>query len=253
MLKTNTFGPQTGTLLLIAHGLFGSARNWGVVAKRLSEKRRVLTVDMRNHGQSDWRPTHSYKDLAADLAEVVEINGGRADVLGHSMGGKAAMRLALERPELINRLIIADIAPVGYDHTQVHLIHAMRRLSLEELTSRNEADRHLSRDVEDPATRAFLLQSLDLKTTPPCWRLNLDVLEAEMPGIVGWEDVEASFDGPTLFLSGATSNYVRPEHRQKIKTLFPAARFAKIPKAGHWLHAEKPREFEAAVATFLGL
>lgn len=99
--------------------------------------------------------------------------------------------------------------------------------------------------------RAFLLQSLDLKADPPRWRLNLDVLESEMPRIVGWEPVAGRFAGPALFLSGASSNYVQPEHRDTIRALFPAARFAKIPGAGHWLHAEKPREFEAAVAAFL--
>lgn len=237
--------------LLIAHGLFGSGRNWGVIARRLAETRQVIAVDMRNHAGSGWTDSHGYDDLAADLAEVIAANGGRADVLGHSMGGKAAMMLALTQPERVNRLVVADIAPVAYGHSQNHLIAAMRGLDLTGVGSRGEADRRLASTVEDAGTRAFLLQSLDLKADTPRWRLNLDLLEAEMDRITGWPAVQGRFDGPTLFLTGALSNYVLPEHRAAIKALFPAARFAKIPGAGHWLHADRPREFEAAVAAFL--
>lgn len=251
MLKTSLFGPEQGLPLLIAHGLFGSARNWNVIAKRLSENRKVISVDMRNHGGSDWAPKHGYGDLAADLAEVISAHGGRADVLGHSMGGKAAMRLALEQPDLVNLLVVADIAPVAYGHTQSHLIRAMKSLDLTNLSTRGEADQRLAEFVDTPAVRAFLLQSLDLKADPPRWRLNLDVLDAEMGKITGWEEVEGQFGGATLFLSGAESDYVLPAHRNKIRELFPKAHFAKIPQAGHWLHAEKPRDFEAAVEVFL--
>jgi esterase len=237
--------------LVIVHGLFGSARNWGVIARRLSESRRVLAVDLRNHAGAFWAPSHGYDDLARDLAELIAAELGRADLLGHSMGGKAAMMLALTDPDRVSRLVVADIAPVAYSHSQSHLIHAMRGLDLTGLTSRSEADRRLAAAIADPATRAFLLQSLDLKSQPPRWRLNLDVLEAEMDRITGWPEPAGRFDGPTLFLSGARSDYVRPEHRAKIKSLFPAARFAKIPGAGHWLHADRPRAFEAAVAAFL--
>ncbi|WP_343117201.1 alpha/beta fold hydrolase [Ostreiculturibacter nitratireducens] len=236
--------------LLIAHGLFGSARNWGAIAKRLSEDRRVIAVDMRNHGDSPWLDSHGYADLAGDLAEVIAAKAGEADVLGHSMGGKAAMQLALTRPELVRRLVVADIAPVAYGHSQNHLVAAMRGLDLSGLDTRMEADRRLSASVEDKSVRAFLLQSLDVKAGR--WRLNLDVLEREMARIVGWPGTGGRFDGPTLFLSGALSDYVKPEYREAIKSLFPAAKFAKIPGAGHWLHAEKPREFEAAVRAFLG-
>ncbi|MBN2907081.1 MAG: alpha/beta fold hydrolase [Rhodobacteraceae bacterium] len=254
MLATQIHGtPTDAPPLLIAHGLFGSARNWGVIAKRLSDARQVIAVDMRNHGASPQLPHHRYPDLAQDLAQVIDAHGGQADVLGHSMGGKAAMVLALTHPAKVNRLIVADIAPVAYTHTQAHLIAAMRALDLATITRRGEADQALARTVPDASVRAFLLQSLDLKAVPPEWRLNLDVLDAEMPHIIGWpEEVAGPFDGPTLFLSGALSDYVRPEHRPRIKALFPAARFAKIPGVGHWLHAEKPRDFEAAVRAFLG-
>jgi pimeloyl-ACP methyl ester carboxylesterase len=127
----------------------------------------------------------------------------------------------------------------------------MRALELSGLTTRGDADGRLAQTLDDPALRAFFLQSLDLKADPAEWRLNLDVLEAEMPKIVGWPDPEGQFEGPTLFLSGGNSTYVKPEYRDAIRAQFPAARFAKIPGAGHWLHAEKPREFEETLQVFL--
>ena len=245
MLNAVTAG-DTGTPLLIAHGLFGSARNWGVIQKRLSDAFRVTAVDMRNHGESFRADTQSYADMAGDLARVID---GRSHVVGHSMGGKAAMVLALTHPEKIDRLIVADIAPVPYGHTQLPLIEAMRSIDLSHVETRGDADRQLAPLVPEDGVRAFLLQSLDVKRK--AWRLNLDALAAEMDGIIGFPEVTGRFEGPTLFLSGAESDYVRPGHRDRIKTLFPSARFAKIPGAGHWLHAERPREFEAAVRAFL--
>ena len=238
--------------LVIAHGLFGSGRNWGVIARRLADSRDVFAVDMRNHGDSPRATSHSYPDLAADLAEVIRHIGAPADLLGHSMGGKAAMQLALTQPDLIRRLVVADIAPIAYTHDQTRHIDAMRALDLGRLSTRAEADQRLSALIEEPGLRAFFLQSLDLKAEGgPRWRLNLDVLEAEMPNIVGWPGTVGHFDHPTLFLTGANSHYVKPEHRDTIRALFPAARFARIPDAGHWLHAEKPREFEETVRVFL--
>ena len=242
----------TNPPLIIAHGLFGSGRNWGVIARRLADSRDVIAVDMRNHGESPRAPSHGYPDLAADLAQVARHIGAPVDLLGHSMGGKAAMQLALTEPDLIRRLIVADIAPVAYGHDQTRHIDAMRALDLTDLSTRAEADRRLSALIEDPGLRAFFLQSLDLKAAGgPRWRLNFDVLEAEMSKIVGWPGTTGQFPRPTLFLTGADSHYVKPEYRDTIRTHFPAARFAKLPGAGHWLHAEKPREFEETVRVFL--
>ena len=252
MLNQITFGnDSTLPPLLIVHGLFGSARNWGAIARRMAEDRRVVSVDLRNHGDSFWSGNHGYADMAADLAEVIAAEGRAMDVVGHSMGGKAAMVLALTRGDLVNRLVVADIAPVAYGHSQRHLVAAMQGLDLVGLAARGEADRRLATSVPDAGTRAFLLQSLDLKSDPPRWRLNLDALDAAMAEITGWPGVGGRYEGAVLFLSGAESDYVRPEDRTEIKRLFPAARMAKIPGAGHWLHAEKPREFEAALRAFL--
>ena len=254
MLSYSEFGDhaptETNPALLIVHGLYGSGRNWGVIAKRLSDTRRVITVDMRNHGQSPQNVTHSYPDLANDLAEVINHLDIPVDVCGHSMGGKAAMVLALQNPTLLRRLIVADIAPVAYGHTQQMFIDAMRSVDLTKITRRSDAEEQLAKAGVDRALQSFFTQSLDVPNKR--WRLNLDVLEAEMPKIIGWpEEITGPFGGPTLFLSGGASDYVLPTHRTHIKSLFPAARFAKIPGAGHWLHAEKPREFEAATRIFL--
>ena len=238
--------PGTSPPLLIAHGLFGSARNWGVIAKRLSSHRQVTAVDMRNHGESPRYQTHSYPDMAADLAEVAAPG---SDVLGHSMGGKAAMAYALTHPDRVRRLVVADIAPVAYAHTQQPMIDAMRKVDLSTIATRRDADTQLAAHVSDPGVRAFLLQSLDVKQQE--WMLNLNVLADEMVKIMGFPEIDQTFENPTLFLSGANSDYVQPAHRKTIKTLFPKARFAKIPGAGHWLHADNPRAFEAAVETFL--
>lgn len=241
--------PGAAPPLVIAHGLFGSARNWGVIAKRLSDRGPVTAVDMRNHGESPWRDSQGYQDMAGDLEGVIEAEGPPADLLGHSMGGKAAMVLALTRPRAVRRLVVADIAPTSYTHSQTHLIEAMRAIDLGRVERRSDADAQLARQVKTPSVRAFLLQSLDVPGKR--WRLNLDVLEREMDRITGWPDPGGRFEGPTLFLSGADSDYVSRDDRDAIRELFPKARFASIPGAGHWLHAEKPREFEAAVRAFL--
>ncbi len=243
MLNTIEHGTPDLPPLLIAHGLFGSGRNWGVIGKRLSDSYHVICPDMRNHGDSPWFDSHGYPDMAGDLADLLD---GPTDVVGHSMGGKAAMMLALSRPELVKRLVVADIAPVAYTHTQSHNIDAMRAVDLSGITRRSEAADLL--DVGDDV-KSFLLQSLDAGERR--WKLNLDVLDREMDKIIGWPDVSGRFDGPTLFLSGGQSDYVQPDYRDRIKTLFPNARFAKIPDAGHWLHAEKPRDFEKTLRVFL--
>ena len=242
----------TGPPLVLLHGLFGAGQNWGAIRRALAPRYRVLTPDLRNHGASPRAAAMDYPTMAGDIAETLDAAGeAGAAVLGHSMGGKAAMQLALTHGELIDRLVVADIAPVAYGHSQSHLVRAMRGLDLRDLSARSEADRRLAAAVGDAGVRAFLLQSLDLKADTPVWRLNLDVLEREMDRITGWPGTEGRFEGPALFLAGALSDYVRPEHRERIKHLFPNAKFARIPGAGHWLHAERPREFEAALRTFL--
>jgi len=249
MLTTTEYGAHDDVPLLIVHGLFGSGRNWGVIAKWLAADRKVVTVDMRNHAGSFWAADHSYPTLAQDLADVMQ-SYGTMDVIGHSMGGKAAMVAALAGAP-IRKLVVADIAPVGYSHTQMPMIEAMRALDLSSFKTRTEADTALSAYVPEKSVRAFLLQSLDVQGQK--WRLNLDALADQMDLIIGFPEVSGTFNNDTLFLSGAASDYVTRDFRPRIKDLFPTARFAKIPDAGHWLHAEKPKEFTAAARAFLSM
>ncbi len=250
MLNTIIHGDPTDLpSLLIAHGLYGSARNWGVIARRLADERQVIAVDMRNHAYSLWDDHHDYPRLAQDLVDVIDSVGGNADVVGHSMGGKAAMVLALQHGSKVRKLVVADIAPVAYTHSQIKYIEAMRAVDMSRVQRRSDAEAQLAELGVDKALQSFFTQSLDIEGKR--WRLNLDALANEMPKIMGFPDIDGHWNGPALFLSGAASDYVLPEHRGRIRALFPAARFAKIPGAGHWLHAEKPREFEAAVRTFL--
>lgn len=251
MLNRMEYGARTEAPgLLIAHGLYGSARNWGVISKRLSDSRQVVAVDMRNHGSSPWFETHSYPEMADDLATVLDGLDGPFDVLGHSMGGKAAMVLALTRPDLVNRLIVADIAPVTYSHSQIQYIEAMKSVDLSRIESRSDVNAQLEGKVDNPALISFFTQSIDIKEKQ--WRLNLETLGAEMPKIMSFPDISGHYDGKVMFLTGADSDYVTREHRPKIRALFPKAQFVKIPEAGHWLHADRPRAFEAAIRTWLG-
>ncbi|KQI68079.1 esterase [Loktanella sp. 3ANDIMAR09] len=247
MLNTVVTGTATDKpALLIAHGLFGSARNWGVIAKRLADTRRVIAVDMRNHGESFHSDTHRYPEMAEDLAEVIAAQGGPVDVMGHSMGGKAAMMLALTQPALVRRLIVADIAPTAYAHDQFGPLNAMRGVDLSAVTTRKDAADQM--DI-DPAVIPFLLQSLNLRDKR--WDLNLETLAADMGHITGWPEVDAQFNGPVLMLRGANSDYVTPDHTATIAALFPQAQTQTIADAGHWLHAEQPRAVETAVRDFL--
>ena len=242
----------TATPLLIAHGLYGSARNWGAVGRALADRGPVLAIDHRNHGQSPWYDTHHYQDLAQDIAQVIEAKAdGPVDLLGHSMGGKAVMALALTRPEMVNRLIVADIAPVAYAHSQIEYIHAMQAVDLSARPTRTEVEAQLRPRVGDAMLASFFSQSYD--PARAVWRLTLEVLAKDMPAILGFPDFTTTFNGPALFVSGGLSDYVTAAHREGIKRLFPAALFLKIPGAGHWLHAEKPREFTDTVRHWLNM
>jgi esterase len=247
-------GAETAPPLVVAHGLFGSGRNFNTLGRRWAADRRVVLLDMRNHGASPWTDDMGYAEQAADLAEAVDrLAGGRAVVLGHSMGGKAAMALALTRPDRVSGLVIADIAPTAYAHTHLPYVQAMLEVDLGAVRRRSDADPLLAGGVPDPGLRAFLLQNLLVEDGTARWRLNLPVIEREMPVLTGWPErwPEPRYDGPTLFLHGAASDYVRPESRERITDLFPAAEFEAIEGAGHWLHAEKPAEFADAVARWL--
>ena len=248
MLNYMTFGDEKSPPVMIVHGLYGSGRNWGVIAKRLSDQFFVITIDLRNHGDSPWLDTHNYHVMADDLVEVINSLNIKPNIIGHSMGGKAAMVLALKRPNLVRNLIIADIAPVKYEHDQSQFIEAMQKVDLSKVEKRSDATLALSKFVEDKSLQNFFTQSLDIKAKR--WKLNLKVLRSEMSEILSFPKIESEFSGHSLFLKGEKSDYIKSEHRKLIKSLFTKARFATFKEAGHWLHAEKPREFESAARLF---
>ena len=224
-----------------------------MIARALADSRQVVSLDLRNHGDSPWSDEHDYDALAGDVAEVIADHGGQADVVGHSMGGKTALWLALTRPAMLRRLVVLDIAPVAYGHSQADMIDAMEGVDFASCTSRGQADQALAATVEDHSVRAFLLQSLDLKSDPPRWRMNLAALRERMADLTGWPGHEGlSWDGPALFLAGGESDYVSPEHEAEIRAAFPKAQLERVAGTSHWLHAEKPAEVVEAVVGFLG-
>lgn len=242
-----------GPGLIILHGLLGSARNWAGVVRSCAATRHTVALDLPNHGASPWSEAAGYPFMAEAVATAVAGLGSPAAVVGHSMGGKVAMTLALTRPDLVERLMVVDIAPVAYTHTFAPYIRAMRSVSLARATRRSDVDAALASHIPDERVRAFLLQNLDGEPGHYRWRPNLAVLGASMPEILGFPDGDdiAPYAGPALFLSGAQSDYVLPEHHARIQSLFPAARFEVVDGAGHWVHADQPARFGDALHRFL--
>jgi len=242
-----------GPPLLILHGLFGSQRNWGGIIRQLAQHNRVHGLDLRNHGESPWRASMGYDEMAADLARYIEANDlGKAAILGHSMGGKVAMRLALNRPDLVERLIVVDIAPVPYHNEHYsNYVEAMLGMDLTRITRRADADAALKPVIEDDSLRAFLLQNLVSDEGTFRWRINLKDIGANMQALIGFPDGGAPFEGPTWFIAGERSNYIRPKHRDTVLHLFPNAKLLEIADSGHWPHAEHPERFLAMLRPLL--
>lgn len=233
-----------GKPLILLHGLFGAAKNLGVLARGLSDRFRVVSLDLRNHGDSPHGLPMDFSALAADVAETCASLGiERADIAGHSLGGKTAMALALTRPALVDRLAVMDIAPVQYHHGYDDYLVAMRALPLDAGLTRQAADAALAKVVEAAPMRAFLLNNLVLGDTPH-WRVGLAEIADGMPDMLAWRDLPGTtpFTGPTLFLRGADSDYVQPQAEPEIRRLFPNAEIRAVEGASHWLHADKPQQ-----------
>ncbi len=244
----------TGAPLLLLHGLFGSQSNWSSVAQALADSFTVYTVDLRNHGRSPHTDVMAYGDMAHDVLHL--MNGeslGVAAVLGHSMGGKVAMTLALQSPERVSALIAVDIAPVAYAPRFVNLLEALQAVPLHTITHRAHADELLAVSISEPRLRGFLLQNLVFTGGAYRWRINLPAIMQQVDTIFGFPSFPAGtvFSRPTLLLRGAWSNFVLPEHEPAIFSYFPMATIQSIADAGHWLQAEQPETLLAALRTFL--
>ncbi|GAA2179491.1 alpha/beta fold hydrolase [Brooklawnia cerclae] len=258
VLNTLTIGTGPARLVFV-HGLFGQGRNFGTIAKTLADQATSLLVDLPNHGRSPWTQEFDYGLFAGMLAADLEARGAREQpvvLLGHSMGGKVVMRLALDRPDLIRKLVVVDIAPANTGNPEEfqHYADAMAALDLASLTSRADADAAMRPAVPNDITRSFLLQSLHRGENGQGWHWlpNLDLLRRSMPLMSGWPDLPgAHWDGPVLWLVGELSSLLPHRHEQAMRGYFPNTRLQVIPGAGHWVHADQPRAFADALAAFI--
>jgi pimeloyl-ACP methyl ester carboxylesterase len=241
----------TGAPVVLLHGLFGHAANFGTLIRRLATHHRVIALDLRNHGASGHAAQMTYPVMAGDVLETLRDRAALpAAFLGHSMGGKVAMTAALAAPAAVARLLVADIAPVRYPPAWRELAAAMAAIPLHPALTRAAADAALAGHAE-PAVRAFLLQNLRFGAAPR-WRIDLPAIAAALPAIEDWPTPDSPpYRGPTLFVAGANSAYIRPAHRAPIRALFPRARFVTVKDSGHWLHADNPSAFAAVVEAFL--
>ncbi|XP_055462322.1 protein ABHD11 [Psammomys obesus] len=253
-------GEATLPAVVFLHGLFGSKTNFNSIAKAMVKRtgRRVLMVDARNHGTSPHSPDASYEAMSQDLQGLLSQLGLVPCVLvGHSMGGKTAMLLALQRPDIVDRLVAIDISPVGTTPGSYlgNFIAAMKAVHVPEKVphsqARKLADEQLTSLVKDPGIRQFLLTNLVEVNGHFSWRLNLDTLAQHLDKILTFPELRESYRGPTLFLLGGNSRYVQPSHHPEIRRLFPQAQIQTVPNAGHWVHSDKPQDFMDAVCSFL--
>jgi pimeloyl-ACP methyl ester carboxylesterase len=250
-LAYQTFG--SGAPVLVLHGLFGSRDNWNGINKKLAQEYQVFAVDMRNHGDSPHSDEFTYEVMAADLLELMQTHELPATyLLGHSMGGKAAMRFAFDHPEIVNRLVIVDIAPKSYPPHHDEILDALNALDLTQYTTRQELDAGLAHYLDNYGVRQFLLKSVTRDANGAfAWKMNLDVITRDYDRLLEGVDSPKPFDKPTLFIRGATSDYIQDEDEALIIRLFPQARIATIPNAGHWVHAEAPGVCLELIRAFL--
>ncbi len=243
-----------GPPLVILHGLFGSSRNWKSIAEALADSHRVFAVDLRNHGDSGWAGGMGYDLLAEDVAAFLDARGlDSAALVGHSMGGKAAMMLALCDPTRVDALVAVDIAPAAYTETLIDYIHALQDVDVGHASRRAEVDEDLEGLIPDPPTRTFLLQNLMTGEDGRMrWRVNLEALNAGVNDLHDFRPPPgAIYNGPALIVAGGNSDYIRPVHGDAIRALFPLAETVTIPDAGHRVHAERPEAFVTALRRFL--
>jgi len=245
-----------GKPLLILHGLFGSLSNWGWHSKQLARTYAVHGIDLRNHGDSPHSDELNYQLMAEDVKQLMEqLEITKSYLLGHSMGGKVAMQLALTYPQLVRRLIVVDIAPVAYsDKADGHLniMFGMNTLNIEQFDSRKQAEVHLAEFIEDEVTRKFVLTNLVRNVDGTYrWRLNLSAIQQHYDRLREKPIGTEAFMKPTLFVKGALSNYIQAKDEAEILELFPTATVKIIMQAGHWLHADKPKAFQKIALDFL--
>jgi pimeloyl-ACP methyl ester carboxylesterase len=254
-LHTRALGDR-GSRVVFLHGLFGQGRNWTQVGRALADDHRVLHVDLPHHGRSAWSDTFDYFQVADRVAAVLSSDDPVA-LVGHSLGGKVAMVLALRHPELVERLSVVDVSPVAYDHLSQFeaYVAAMRGLDLGSLAGRDDADAALSDAVPDPTVRAFLLQNLRRDGDGWRWQMNLDVLGDQLSVIGSWPEERIAgtpaYAGRVLWVAGEHSDYIKPEYAADMDRWFPRNRLVTVKGAGHWVHSERQDVFLEVLRHFL--
>jgi esterase len=247
---------ENGVPVLVLHGLFGSLSNWGWHCKQLAQQYAVYGVDLRNHGDSPHSDQLDYQVMAEDVRQlIVRLGLESCCIVGHSMGGKVAMQLALSFPDLIEKLVIVDIAPVSYPEDadgHMNVLATMDAVKLGEIKSRTQAEVTIEDYIPQEATRKFLLTNLVRNKEGSFeWRLDKDSIRKNYANLRAELIATMSFLKPVLFIKGSLSPYIKPEHEAQIKELFPAASVKLLMDAGHWLHAEKPQALQKILLKFL--
>jgi esterase len=243
-----------GPPLIILHGLLGSGDNWVTVSRALGKEFRVFAVDARNHGRSPHDPRFDLEVMAEDIGHFMDQHGvASAALLGHSMGGKIAMQCAMTRPDGVGKLIVVDIAPRGYPHDHDELLDALETIDLTRFSERGEVEGALTQSVPRKAVRQFLVKNLRRDQSGGLvWKMNLPVIRENYAAIAGDVPAKGEFRGPTLFIRGGRSSYVRDDDQELILKMFPDVKIHTIREAGHWVHADAPEEFIRVVGEFLG-
>jgi len=245
---------ENGPDFVVLHGLFGSGKNWRSFAGSLEEDFQVWTLDARNHGDSPHADSMSYQQMAEDVVRFFDGNElENVILLGHSMGGKTAMQLALRFPDRIAALIVVDIAPVCYDHQQkqLKLIEAMQGLHLEAEMSRSDIEKKLALKIPEKRLLSFLMTNLYRQNGQFQWRIGLEQIAAGMPYLLNYPEVNSVFEGPVQFIGGENSAYLKFEYHALIRKKFPESRITMLKNCGHWLHIEQPAAFQKTVNEFL--
>lgn len=233
-----------GEPLLVLHGLMGMLDNWQTPAKTFAEHFEVYLIDQRNHGHSPHDPEQSYEAMMEDLLELMEDLGlPEAHLLGHSMGGKTVMKFAQNHPDMVRKLIVADIAPKAYPVHHQRILAGLRAVNLDAITRRGEADAALQQHIDEPGIRHFLMKNLYwVERGKLGWRINLDAIEANIAQM-GDAVLDQMYSEEVLFIRGAKSDYILDSDWDDVQTVFPEASLETIEDAGHWVHAEQPQAF----------
>ncbi len=251
-MKLHSESIGDGPDVIFLHGLFGAGDNWKSIARGLQDDFRLHLIDLPNHGRSPWTEDPSLENLAESVFDWAESTGlDTFQLLGHSMGGKIAMQMALNNPDDIHQLVVVDIAPKYYAPHHQAIFKALNEVNFEEASDRKAVDAAMSDLVTDDGIRQFLLKSLHKKEGTLAWRFNVPVLESRYEAVAKAPSKQEAYEKPTLFIKGMNSNYITSEDQETILDHFPNAKAKIIEGAGHWPHAEKPVAFTRILKDFL--